>query len=171
MPVKAYSRYKRHIELAYVEDWLYTFHRDKITMTNVPIGPDVKIEDGKIVYTAEEGLKSTRRPRCDAVVITQGEIWIVEAAVLPHRYTKALGDLLMYKGIAHLTPEFREYMPRSIRFKLLTPLKHPKVWEECLRNDIENIVWMPPITAEYLRSLLPYLRSIPPVYSSELLQA
>lgn len=161
MPVRAFSKYKRHVELAYVEDWAYTFHRDSWIWTNAPIGPDLEFRDGKLVYARGEGIKSARRPRADCIIIKPREIWVVEAAVLPHRYPKALGDLILYKPLAPQTPELRKYADRDFKFKLLTPLEHPRIREECLKHGIENVVWMPPLTREYLSQLAPYLR-VPP---------
>jgi len=157
MPVKAYSKWRRHVELAYVEDWAYTFHPDAIIMTNCPIGPITIVTPMEALTKEEIRLLGVKRPRCDCVLIKPNEIWIVEAAVLPVRYSKSLGDLILYKRVAHLTPEFQEYLPREFKFKLLTPLKAPTLEDECRKQDIEHIVWTAPWTADYMKYLMTYM--------------
>jgi len=161
MPVKAFSKYKRHVEMVYVSEWAITFHPEAFLMLNQPLGPLPERVGEVVVPEEERAMLSALRPRCDAVIVKPTEVLVVEAKILPQRYPTGLGDLLFYRELAPDTPELAEHRHKLWRYVLLTPLEAPKIRTQAEKLGIEYVVWMPPITAEYLKPLYPYLREVP----------
>lgn len=154
--VKGYKsgKWKRHFEMRYVSEYVMKFYKD---------APFVKLQCrlGSYVippvegYTEEELLAmSPFRRWADAVVIyPKKRIIIIEAKILPARYTDGLAKLEVYLRLAPNTPEFKLYMPAKIEGELVTPIEDPVIAKLAREKGIRYVVWKPLWLEYYFKEL------------------
>ena len=150
---KPQSKWKRHVEMRYVVEYVEEHHGDADKkMVNVRLGP---LKPRKTPVAPDEvRLLSIYRRWCDALVIYEGKkVVIIEAKILPNRYFAALAQLPYYRELFKQTPEFKDYWEYPIECELVVPLYDPIIEKLCQQNGIKMIIYRPPWVVAYLRTL------------------
>ena len=75
----------------------------------------------------------------DAIVLHKGEVLIIESKLRAD--LGAVGQLLGYKELFRVTPEFSAYKDWPIRLQLLIPFTSLDLVELCSKNDIDYITY------------------------------
>lgn len=115
----AHTTTRHTVEPRLVSEYCLTRWPRAIVMHDVPLGPNEKTvvdENGKHME-----LTNWRpfRPRADAIVITESELWLIEGKVL--RVLDGLTKLPFYAELIDETPELEPYWNLPVKMLLITP--------------------------------------------------
>jgi len=147
MPKRKY----RPVAEYYITEFLALNYPPGTWRTNVPLG-DVETELLTELTPAEKRfIGKPFRPICDAVVLLEDEVHLVEAKIRDER--GKIEQLLIYEYLFPKTPEFKAHWHKHIRKILVTP-KHQGNFEKFLQKyGIEVVYFRPPWIEEYLGTL------------------
>jgi len=107
--------------------WLWDKHREDLQWRRVRLGPLPTKEMARIYLTMLRW--------CDAIVIKDGIVNIVEAKLRPD--AGAIGQLELYKKLFANTLEFTQYKEYSIQLLLLAAMPDLAIAELCSEKDID----------------------------------
>lgn len=87
----------------------------------------------------------------DALVLTDGELWLVEAKIV--RQDDALGKLKIYRDRLYQDPDWGPVAKgKTLKLVLLTPVAFETFREDAARAGVELVVWPDPEATQYWRS-------------------
>jgi len=106
--------------------WLWAKHRFDIQWRRVRLGVLPTKELAKMYMTLLRW--------CDAIVISDGIVYIVEAKIRPE--PGAIGQLELYKELFPNTPEFEQYKGWPVYLVLLSSMVDLNIAELCSKKGI-----------------------------------
>lgn len=116
-----------------LNDYLYEKYRNYPQWKRVRVGPVVKKE--------EEKLYKVLRRWVDAIVFTGKKIILIEVKWSPK--PEGVGELLLYRSLFPLTPEFQMYKDYPIECEFVTTRYDRAIEDLCKKNNIKFIVYTP----------------------------
>jgi len=145
------KRKYRIVAESYLTEYLGITYPAGTWRTNVVLGGVSLPETAAMTAAERRFVSQPLRAVCDAVVLLENEVHLIEAKVREER--GKLEQLLVYEFLFPRTPEFRAHRDKRIRKILLTP-KDQGTFEEFLKKyGVEIVYWSPPWVEEYLGSL------------------
>ena len=126
-------------ETKLVNEFLWKYYREFPQWKRVRVGTVPNFEMAKLYKVALRF--------CDAVVITDDEVIIIEGKMAPK--ADAIGQLEFYKELFRRTPEFSKYAEMPIHLIFLTT-KHDFDLEKFAKSKgVDYVVFAPPWVADY----------------------
>jgi hypothetical protein len=136
----------------YVAEWVIANYPHAQVIYNLRLGPPPTEIAAKYPGLDLDRFARVWKKTCDAVVITGDEVILIEGEL--RRPLLALGELLIYRSLLHLTPELMPYRNMPVRTILLCPLEDPTLTVALREHKIEQIAYRPPWVAEYHKEVM-----------------
>lgn len=149
----------RLIEARLLSEWLALRYPDRRTLQRVRVGSDHPSLEIPGLSPAEARMTLAWRRWCDAIVIDNGELLVVEATVLPK--PGKISQLDLYMILVPATPELREYRDWTLRGVLLCAVDDPVMRRLASDRGYTIELYHPPWVTSYLATLTPGLRAAP----------
>lgn len=141
----------RQIERRYIVEYVANRYPRKIAaFYNVRLGPPPAAAKAMHPELPESWFK-VWMPHCDAVVITDYTIDVIEAKIRYPRH--GIGQLQDYARRVPYTPELRRFLPREIRMILVLPLRDPEIERTCQQFGIIVDYFTPSWVLDYMREV------------------
>jgi len=147
-PRKPYVQRDRRYVAEYVEQ---TYPYNKVHY-NLRLGPPPIGTAEKYPGTNIDRLARVWKKTCDAVVITDKEVVLIEGEL--RRPMEALGELISYRDLLFQTPELTAYAKMPVKSILLCPVYDPTMDLQLKEHNIEAVVFRPKWVDEYLREVM-----------------
>ena len=106
-----------------------------------------RVRVGPIPGKEPKELYGVLRRWVDGIVFTGSKIILIEAKMKPD--PAAIGQLLFYKKMFPLTPEFEMYKDYPIEMEFVTTREDPMVKAQCKDNGIRYVVYRPKWVEEW----------------------
>ncbi len=126
-----------------VAEWLEKTHPTALQWKRVRLGPIAPGKDPKYY--------GILRRFADIVFKDGSTIHIVEAKMRPK--PDAIGQLLLYRDLFPMTPEFSEFKDMPLRLVFLTTIEDPVVKKMAAEMGIDYAVYGPPWAMRYLEEI------------------
>lgn len=147
MPRREYQQRERR----YIVEYVNEEYPDRVTaMLNVAIGlPPEELFKAH----PEIPLENFRRWRfyVDAVVVTKGEIIVIEGKI--RKISEGLGQLMLYTALLPDTPELQPWINKPLIAELVCPRPDPRVIAFASSVGIRVVIWTKPWVQQYLREI------------------
>ena len=120
-------------ESSLVNQWLWEFHRVHPQWRRVRLGVMPSHELGRMYMVLLRW--------ADAIFIEDQTVNIVEAKLRPK--ADAIGQLLLYRDLFQVTPEFADYKHYTIKLIFLTTMMDLAIANLCSKQGIDYVVYEP----------------------------
>lgn len=144
-------------ELALVTEFLEREFAKALWWTQVRLGTPPEILITEEMTPEEVRMVGLWRRWCDAVLVTDGTLYIIEAMIVPK--AEKVGQLELYMRLAPHTPELREYLDgRQLKGMLLYAVPDPVILAIARERGFETRYYHPDWVDRYLEQLRPRQR-------------
>ncbi|MEM3979987.1 MAG: hypothetical protein QXF79_01860, partial [Ignisphaera sp.] len=146
---------RKERETRLISEWVQQNYKDALLIRfRCPLGPIPEKLVQEVGFSKAIGYARPYRPEVDALIIYGQEIILAEAKIF--KVMDGLSKLPIYGALVPQTPELKQYLPRKIVLKLITPKKIPWLENICNELGVEVIVYQPDWVKEYLQELEKY---------------
>ena len=146
---KGTSRKKsEQVERRYIKEFAYKVYPNALWIGfEVPITPIPPAFRRQFPSASPKSFTRYRR-HCDAVIITETEILLVEAKI--RRPIDGLGQLLLYRHYAPTAEAVKRWHPRTIVPVIVSPKNDPFLIPVCASNGFRYIIYETNKSVQYL---------------------
>ena len=136
-------------ERRYIAEYLLETYPQGGYYTNVALGPIPDEITARYGLSAGAALFQPSRLRIDAVVPQKTSYLLIEAKIREPR--DAIGNLLLYRTQAQITPDLPEYVGQPFQARLVVPWALDWVVAAAKEHGMEIAIYLPPWVEGYVR--------------------
>ena len=157
MVVRRLGRKYRPVEYEYLSQFVAEYYPDAKVMLNVRLGTPPESLVYEDLSESEQRMLTVYRRFCDAVIITDHELIVVEATMWPKPQKTA--ELELYLNLVPHTPELQQYLDRRLVGMIVCPIDDPVMRQIVESKGFRYVVYRPEWTTEFYSKYPPSWQS------------